>query len=102
MDLTAKTLVRDVVSPGHWAGASLDTRRWLARLLRDEGVDLVSATASQLRRGTPVYVTADADLDAVQRCMSAHHIRRAIVLDGDLMLGILDLKTLVLRGIPEP
>jgi CBS domain-containing protein len=90
-----ETAVGDVVaragwdaSPGAWAG--------LGRLLRSEGVDLSSATACDLARGTPVYVEADACVLEVQRMMARYHIRSVPVLRAAEVIGIVDLVELAL------
>jgi CBS domain-containing protein len=86
-DAQRRATVRDVVQTSEWdeAGAGL------AELLLHEAVDLATASTSILGRGTPVYVSADAEVVEVQSLMARHHIRRALVLDGDRVIGIVDL-----------
>lgn len=92
MDLT------DVVTPGPWeSGGSTETVDWLAGLLRSDGVNLSQVTAEQLRRGTPVYVEADADLVEVQRLMALHAIRMLPVLRNERLIGVVDLVQLAAR-----
>jgi CBS domain-containing protein len=90
--------VRDVVASDPWVDPFSDVLRWSARLLRAEGIDLLAATATDLERGTPVYVEASADLVAVQRRMVEKHIRSVPVLDGPDVLGALDLVELAARS----
>jgi CBS domain-containing protein len=89
--------IRDLVSAGPWEGAAPETRRWLAQLLRGEGVDLSSVTSADLRRGTAVYVEADAPALDVQRRMALHHIRVLPVLSGGELMGVIDLVELAGR-----
>lgn len=89
----------DVVTPGPWMSeGSSDTMEWLARLLRDEGVDLMDVTEEQLKRGTPVYVQADSDVIEVQRRMAHHHIRMLPVLLQGALIGVVDLVELARRA----
>jgi CBS domain-containing protein len=65
------------------------------RILLEEGVDLLAADLAGLKRGTPVYVSADADVNDVQRRMAMKHIKLLPVLkDGDVV-GLVDLVDLV-------
>ena len=82
------TVVGDVVASRGWNDPS---SRGLARLLRAEGVDLLSATALELRRGTPVYVDVGACMLEVQRVMATNHIRSVPVLSNGRVVGVLDL-----------
>jgi predicted transcriptional regulator len=91
------TAVGDVVASARWADPSSHTLRWLARLLREEGVNLVAATTSELARGTPVWVDASADVVEVQRLMAHNHIRSVAVLENGAMVGMVDLVDLALR-----
>jgi CBS domain-containing protein len=86
---------------GEWlrsrrATAGRDRLEWLAQLLRTEGVDLSRVSAFHLRRGTPVYVEAGADVVEVQRLMAANHIRSLPVLDRGRVSGFVDLVDLAL------
>ncbi|MGH2747813.1 MAG: CBS domain-containing protein, partial [Actinomycetota bacterium] len=90
-------VVGDLMASSRWLDPSTDTLKWLASLLRDEGLDLMAATTSELERGTPVYVEADADLDEVQRRMARNHIRRLPVVDNGHLVGVIDLVDLALR-----
>ena len=72
--------------------------RWLARLLRSEGVDLSRAAAAGLRRGTPVYVEAGECIVDVQRLMASNHIRSLPVLDRGEVVGFVDLVDLALTA----
>ncbi|MGI8708008.1 MAG: CBS domain-containing protein [Actinomycetota bacterium] len=89
-------IVGDVLTRGQWEGGPPETLKWLARLLRDEGTDLMTASSSELERGTPVYVDADADLNEVQRRMAMSHIRRIPVVDKGHLLGLIDLLDLAM------
>jgi CBS domain-containing protein len=66
--------------------------------MADEGVDITTATADQLERGSAVYATVDADVVEVQRLMAHHHILRLPVIDGSRLVGIVDLVELALRS----
>lgn len=88
--------VGDVLAHGRWEGDPPETLKWLARLLRDEGTDLMTASWSELERGTPVYVEAAADVNEVQRRMAKSHIRRVPVVDKGHLLGLIDLLDLAL------
>ena len=83
--------ISDVVGAAGRVDSSSSTLAWLAELLRDEGVDLMDASDGALRRGTPVYVHADADVVDVQRRMAQSHIRRLPVVKDDQLVGIVDL-----------
>jgi CBS domain-containing protein len=91
------TAVGDVVASARAADPAPSTLRWLARLLRSEGVNLVDATTCELGRGTPVWVDARADVVDVQRLMAVNHIRSLPVLEGGEFVGVLDLVDLALR-----
>jgi CBS domain-containing protein len=90
--------VGEVVASGSWMDPSSETLRWLARLLRDEGIDLMTAEDADLRRGTPVYVQAEADLHEVQRRIARNHIRRLPVINNGSLAGVVDLVELALRA----
>ncbi|HVL64012.1 MAG TPA: CBS domain-containing protein [Actinomycetota bacterium] len=83
--------ISDVVLARRRLESSADTLSWLAELLRHEGVDLMEAPETELTRGTPVYVDADADALEVQRRMARSHIRRLPVVKDDQLVGIVDL-----------
>lgn len=87
--------IRDCVASA-WADASPQTGRWLALLLQREGTDLSEATGAELARGTPVYVHGDAEVIDVQRLMARNHIRRVPVVDGEELVGLVDLVELAL------
>ncbi len=97
-DRMAPTVVRDVLTYGAWDEGPPETLKWLARLLRAEGVDLMTASFYELERGTPVYVEASADVGELQRRMAMSHIRRVPVLDDASLLGIVDLVELAMLG----
>ena len=89
------------MATGTWSDSSPDTLEWLASLLRDEGVDLMCATFTELQRGTPVYVTGDADIVEVQRLMARNHIRTLPVVTNGSVTGIIDLLELaMMEDIP--
>ena len=89
--MSTQRQIRHYVGAGPWAGAAPETLRWLAELLRKEGVDLSSVTSADLARGTAVYVEAPAAAIDVQRLMALHHIRILPVLADDELLGVVDL-----------
>lgn len=82
--------VGEVVGATDWSEGS-ETTGWLAELLRREGVDLMGASELELDRGTPVFVEATADVEEVQRMMAKRHIRRLPVLEGEDLIGLVDL-----------
>jgi CBS domain-containing protein len=90
-----ETSVGEVVA-SRWADPSSDAFEGSARLLLDEGVDLLAASSRELSRGTPVYVQASADVVAVQRRMARNHIRSVPVLEGGRLIGCVDLLELAL------
>ena len=101
-DVPTETVkVIDVVASSAWADPESETLRWLARLLRDEGVDLMSATSRELQRGTPVYVKGDADVVTVQRLMAQNHIRSLPVVDCGRLVGVVDLVELAMMDHGE-
>jgi len=65
------------------------------RILLDEGVDLLAADSTSLKRGTPVYVDAGADVNEVQRQMALKHIKLLPVLKDGEVVGLVDLVDLV-------
>ena len=85
-------VVADVMMSNRWATET--TSEWLARLLCAEGVDLMTASADQFERGTPVYVQADADVAATQRLMASYFIRVLPVVRDGLFVGIVELDEL--------
>jgi CBS domain-containing protein len=95
---------RDRRVVGEWiaarpqAAAAPEAFRWLAGLLRSEGVELTSAPSLALRRGTPVYVEAGADVVEVQRLMASNHIRSLPVLAAGEVIGFVDLVDLALTA----
>jgi hypothetical protein len=80
------------------AEAKPEAFRWLASLLRKEGVDLCRAGAGGLARGTPVYVEARACVLDVQRLMASNHIRSLPVLQSGEVIGFVDLVDLALTS----
>jgi CBS domain-containing protein len=98
--------VIDVVGASSWTDRDSGTLQWLARLLRDEGVDLMNATSCEMQRGTPVYVDGDADVVQVQRLMAQNHIRSLPVVDRGGLVGVVDIVDLAMMehepgGPPE-
>ena len=87
----------DVIALQKWAGASPETLQWLGDLMSEEGIDLMTASRDQLRRGSAVYASVNADLVLVQSLMARHHILRLPVLDGGKLVGIVGLVELALR-----
>ena len=65
------------------------------RILLDEGIDLLTADPERLKRGTPVYVDAGADVNEVQRLMALKHIKLLPVLRDGQVVGLVDLVDLV-------
>lgn len=84
-------VISEVVDATRRVDSPSGTLTWLAELLRHEGVDLMDASEPDLRRGTPVYVHADAEVVDVQRRMAQSHIRRLPVVKDDQLVGIVDL-----------
>jgi CBS domain-containing protein len=88
----------EVVTPGPWGDdATSSTMTWLAKLLIDEGMNLMDITEDQLKRGTPVFVEASADVVEVQRRMARHHIRMLPVLSKGALIGVVDIVELARR-----
>jgi CBS domain-containing protein len=88
--------VSEVVTSKPWVDPDSDTLEWLADLLQSEGVDLMAATFVELQRGTPVYVDGEADVVEVQRLMARNHIRSLPVVQGERVIGIIDLLELAM------
>ena len=88
--------VGSVVAAHPWSDPFVGAFEGPARVLLDEGVDLLEATDCELARGTPIYVRASAPVDAVQRRMAQHHIRSVPVLDGSRLIGCVDLVELAM------
>jgi CBS domain-containing protein len=78
------------------ATAPPEAFRWLANLLRSEGLDLLTIVRARVPRGTPVYVEASACVLEVQRLMASNHIRSLPVLDSGEVIGFVDLVDLAL------
>lgn len=90
-------VIADLLASGGFDASSPESREWLVHLLREEGIDLLEAEPEQLKRGTPVYVHGEADLNEVQRLMAQNHIRvLPVVADGEIV-GLVDLVELALR-----
>ena len=72
----------------------------LVPLLRESGIDLTDSGGwdSPQERGTPAYVPFDADAQFVQRRMIQTHIRLVFVIEGDSIVGAVDLIDLVERA----
>ena len=72
----------------------------LGPFIRNHGVDLCGEERPEImQRGTPVYVTVNADPVDVQRRMAEVHARMAFVLDSrDRVLGLIDMRDLAARG----
>jgi hypothetical protein len=90
-------LIGDTLDGARWKGSSPEALEWLGRLLKDEGVDLLTADEGQLRRGTPVYVHMDAEVVDVQRLMARYHIRMLPVVEDGRVAGLVDLVELAMR-----
>lgn len=95
-------VIGDMLASGNFDASSQESREWLVRLLRDEGVDLLDADPEQLKRGTPVYVHGEADVVEVQRRMAQNHIRVLPVVSGDEVVGLVDLVELAMRDDLAP
>lgn len=91
-------VIDDVVDRDRFTEPSGDTMKWLAELLEREGVQLTSVTESELQRGTPVFVEADADVVQVQRLMAKNHIRRLPVVKGGQLVGVVDLVDIAMNA----
>jgi len=94
---TQPMIMSDVLAAAKDHEAPDDSLKWMIRLLRDEGVDLLRADAATLTRGTPVYVDAAAEVLEVQRLMALNHIRFLPVMRGNELVGIVDLVELAQR-----
>jgi CBS domain-containing protein len=92
--------VGEVVAARRWSDPSPDCFEGSARALVEGGFDLLDASSRQLARGTPVYVQASAEVGAVQRRMSQHHIRSVPVLEDGILIGCVDLVELALLTEP--
>ena len=90
-------VIRELLTSARWKDASPGSLEWLAKLLSDEGTDLMTADSEALERGTPVYVQSDADVLEVQRLMAKNHIRVLPVVKDGRVLGVVDLVELALR-----
>jgi CBS domain-containing protein len=94
--------VRQVITSKPWVDPSSDALEWLASLLQTEGVDLMSATFTELQRGTPVYVDGEEDVLEVQRLMARNHIRSLPVVSAGGVIGIVDLLELAMMDQDLP
>jgi len=90
-------VMSDVVTLSPGPGSLPETSRRLGRFLCREGINLLNAASHELRRGTPVYVDADADVLEVQRLMAEKHVRMIPVVRRGQFLGLVDLVELALR-----
>lgn len=54
-----------------------------------EGRDVATTTAGDLAQGTPVWVSADANEDAVLELMSQNQIKRLPVIDDGRLVGMI-------------
>ena len=90
-------VIRELLTSARWKDASPGSLEWLAKLLREEGIDLMTADSADLERGTPVYVDAGADVIEVQRLMAKNHIRVLPVVRGGKVQGVVDLLELAMR-----
>ena len=84
-------VIKDVMQPSPTGVGGAGT----GRLLIEEGVDLLRADEAKLKRGTPVYVDAGADVNEVQRRMALKHIKLLPVLSDGEVVGLVDLMDLV-------
>ena len=92
--------VGEVVAAHRWADPASNAFEGSARVLLEEGVDLLAASSRELARGTPIYVQASADVGAVQRRMAQSHIRSVPVLEDGKLIGCVDLVELALLAEP--
>jgi CBS domain-containing protein len=83
--------ISDVMQPSPPGNEGAGT----GRLLLEEGTDLLAADKGRLKRGTPVYVHASADVNEVQRQMALKHIKLLPVLSNGEVVGLVDLMDLV-------
>lgn len=96
-----RMVMGDILASGGWGAATPESREWLVRLLRDEGVDLLNTPPGELQRGTPVYVESTAPVLDVQRLMATAHIRFLPVVRDQEVVGIVDLVELAMADL-EP
>jgi CBS domain-containing protein len=80
--------VSDLVA--HWSKSMAASMGPLAHCLREEGIDLMDLDGT-VERGTPVYVDAHVSALEVQSRMARHHIRMLPVIQGNEILGVVDL-----------
>jgi CBS domain-containing protein len=63
-----------------------------------KGADAESVTAGSLAEGKPVTIGADDSLEAAERTMSQHQVRRLPVIDGHELVGMLSQADLALNA----
>lgn len=63
-----------------------------------EGRDLATTTAAELVEGTPVWVSADADISEARRLMAENQIRRLPVIEDKRLVGIVSVADLARAG----
>ncbi len=97
-EIPSQARVGDVIGASDWSDDETSTMRWLADLLKGEGVNLMEVSEAELKRGTPVFVDANARVEDVQRLMAQKHIRRLPVLKDGLLLSVVDLVDLAMAS----
>lgn len=65
-----------------------------------EGRDVATTTAGELAQGTPVWVSADANEDAVLELMSQNQIKRLPVIEDGRLVGMIS-EYDVARQLPD-
>jgi len=77
--------------PASWLDIHEVARRSLATSLRRDGVELHLAAPDPMAPGTPVYVEVPVNISKVRRSMSKAHCQVVLVLQEDLVVGLIDL-----------
>lgn len=77
--------------PASWLDIHEAGRRSLATSLRRDGVELDLAAADPMAPGTPVYVEVPVNISKVRRAMSKANCQVVLVLQEDLVVGLIDL-----------
>jgi len=66
-----------------------------------EGKDLRAVTVGEMAQGEAITVDADDDANEIMKTMAEHKVRRAPVVDGQRLVGIVSLAD-VAHALPNP